>query len=742
MNKAFIWIILLGLIASGGMLLRSSTYAQGDQLATLEAEAGVFQVREAAAEQYNSVSGTVALTEGATLRWEPNAIGTVDFFNGLAIPVSTTGTTASEIAINRLSSNDAETPVTLSQTEGRVTYSLRNGLASGEAVMVESQSGATVRFADGIVELVEGTVLRDASALSSFSWRDVSNGTFNIGSFAVDFADSANCAVEFTPGVMVYNPGSATSPTRVGVDGNVRFNATNPDMATEIVINDLLIIVDGLGDLSICGNAEQSLEITANQVDEPVRIISLEDGDPIVSLLEQATITFGPGTGNPLQDPSLIVPFGPTAANATGCPAGTTATVNGIGLVVTETTPCEPDEENGNPGFELAWRGPALTPPAATAIEYGNPDFKPLQIGEPTCPEFVLHQSDLTGNLEIYRLGETEDDPVSSRNLSQGGLDTFNLSGALSPDGQYVAFASTRDGGNFNYDIYVTDVNGEEIQRATVNDRAVDMNPVWSPLGEQIVYQSNLAGDNWDLRIFDVTTNENEALTNTPSDEIDPHFSPDGEQVVFMSNRPFTNDDGINVIGRWQIYVLDIASGEVTRVSDGTANDYAPIYSSDGEFLAFLSDRDNDSNSALFISDADGSNITRVSAQNRVANDPVWAEDGSSLAYQSQIIGENSVDIFTYNVATGGTAQLTDSEGAGSLINQGPAFACYDPGQLLLSSNVDGDFELYSIPTRVTTPVDFATDAMQLTDNDAVNDAAPLSSPRNSDSGFDYSLPS
>ncbi len=62
----------------------------------------------------------------------------------------------------------------------------------------------------------------------------------------------------------------------------------------------------------------------------------------------------------------------------------------------------------------------------------------------------------------------------------------------VSPDGQWVAFMSQRDG---NWDIYVVDINGENLTRLT-HDPANDGLPAWSPDGRYLAFLSD-RGNEW-----------------------------------------------------------------------------------------------------------------------------------------------------------------------------------------------------------------------------------------------------
>jgi TolB protein len=70
------------------------------------------------------------------------------------------------------------------------------------------------------------------------------------------------------------------------------------------------------------------------------------------------------------------------------------------------------------------------------------------------------------------------------------------------------------------------------------------------------------------------------ALTDDETDTT-PAPSPDGKKVAFMSYRD----------GDWEIYIVDVESEEVTRLTDQVGQDGLPTWSPDGKVIAFVSNR-------------------------------------------------------------------------------------------------------------------------------------------------------
>ena len=66
-------------------------------------------------------------------------------------------------------------------------------------------------------------------------------------------------------------------------------------------------------------------------------------------------------------------------------------------------------------------------------------------------------------------------------------------------------------------------------------------------------------------------------ITSGDWDDITPAPSPNGEKIAFASNRN----------GFWDLYLLDLASGNVTQLTNTPQYEGAPTWSPDGSFLAF-----------------------------------------------------------------------------------------------------------------------------------------------------------
>ena len=705
MKKMLIGVALVAIFA---IAISSVAFAQTD-MATLQVFAGEVELRQDNQTDYQLISNnTVQLQEGTNLRWESSASGSIEFFNGLAIPVNgISSPTPAEITLT-----DSTSGVAISQTSGRVLYSLQN--APSQVYIEDTQGGAEVNLSQGAVQITQSEALEATGIQSSLTWNIGSVGSLQARTFFVDFSNELDCYYSFAPQVDIYNLGSATAPTQIGVSGSVQFSTIDPDRVTEIFLSDSKkLVIDGIATVNICGQENWNLSIEVVESSEPILIANVDTGSPITTAVNNEITVFGPGSGTPFQLPSGIGTTPPTITS-TACIAGETVVVDGEAFINADSTGCETD------------------------VERGNPEWEALAIGEETCPEFLVYSTDETSNLELFRLGEVEEDPVAVRNISNGGLNTVNVETATSPDSQYIAFTSNRDG---NYEIYVASIDGQFIQRATVNNFAVDIDPVWSPTGDVLAYMSNVDG-NWEIRELDLITGVSRSITENRANDVNPTFSPDGQSLYFASDRPFTNNSGVTVLGQWQIYEFNRFSGVLTRISDGEANDTSPRVSPDGSLIAFTSDRDSDTNNAIFIMDLDGENVERISAEDGDAFNYTWSADGSRIGYNLELNDGTPSDVYIYDFNEELNIQVTDSSGElRSAIDTEPTFLCFSDSEMVVTSDVDGDYDLYmiTIPLADEDPLDM-TLQNNLTDN-TFSDRSSVNSPKESDTNATSLLP-
>ena len=149
--------------------------------------------------------------------------------------------------------------------------------------------------------------------------------------------------------------------------------------------------------------------------------------------------------------------------------------------------------------------------------------------------------------------------------------------------------------------------------------------PAWSPDGSKIAFAGQSNDGKSDLFVLDVASGDLARVTNDRYTDADPSWSPDGTSLVFASDRTRYGAEG-----RHNLFLVDLATLDVRYLTYGNWTDQTPSWSPDGREIAFASDRDGAF--ALYTVGTDGSG-SRVSRTLGTSLDPAWTPDGKSLLF-------------------------------------------------------------------------------------------------------------
>ena len=165
-----------------------------------------------------------------------------------------------------------------------------------------------------------------------------------------------------------------------------------------------------------------------------------------------------------------------------------------------------------------------------------------------------------------------------------------------------------------------------------------DFDPAISPDGLSVVFASNRRSG-WDLYLLDLSTGNIAALTATLSYEGHPTWSPDG---LWLAYEVYAGDD-------LDLWILRVdGSAAPIQLTNAPFLDASPDWGPDGRRIAFVSDRDGFPD--VFVVNLDDPDETR-----RFANltqsagiaeaDPVFSPDGQSVAYSARGDGLDFINV-------------------------------------------------------------------------------------------------
>lgn len=189
-----------------------------------------------------------------------------------------------------------------------------------------------------------------------------------------------------------------------------------------------------------------------------------------------------------------------------------------------------------------------------------------------------------------------------------------------------------------SYQLLVADSDGEGARIAFQSPFPI-MSPAWSADGEWLAYVS-FEGNSSAIFVQRISSGERRRVSARIGHNGAPAFSPDGKKLAVTLG---------GSAGNYDIYLLDLSSQGLTRITDDPATDTEPAWSPDGQNLYFTSDRGG-APQIYSIPARSGAQAQRVSFGVPYAARPRVSPDGKQLALMVQ---EGSVSrIATIDLAT------------------------------------------------------------------------------------------
>ena len=308
--------------------------------------------------------------------------------------------------------------------------------------------------------------------------------------------------------------------------------------------------------------------------------------------------------------------------------------------------------------------------------------FNQLLEGSPKR-DIVLKLAGLTGDAyHVQRLRTEGSDDYEQTFTEKGNIMTFaakftdDYSPAISPNGKWLVFASTR---LQNAELYLIDLTDRSLQQLTHTDELDEYMPAFSPDGQSIAFVTERTRGGMMLPpvqasgsdpsraaiyLMDVNGRNQRALIDVGGADRAPVFSPDGKKIAFESKAPIAQtadtDSNTEIDETLEIYVIDADGTNKTQLTHNNVDDGHPTWSPNGKQIAFTSMVENIYQ--IFIVNAAGGTAKQLTFSDASHYHPIFTSDGKRIIYVSS--GHNHYTIWTMNADGSNKTQLTNHIGA------------------------------------------------------------------------------
>lgn len=263
---------------------------------------------------------------------------------------------------------------------------------------------------------------------------------------------------------------------------------------------------------------------------------------------------------------------------------------------------------------------PSIAPSTLPSDEVQFPPTADLAPAWSSDAQWIAFERQENGTSSIFLV---RPDGTDLHRLSDGGRPTW------SPDGAWIAFEFQPAGEKVA--IFRIRTDGSDLQRLT-DGVADEGNPAWSPDGSTIAYQSERdccdgSSGTHGIWLMNADGSNQQRRTDVVGGaDVDPAWSPDGRKIAFSSTRD------AELVGRgptpMTIWTIDVASGDLQRISQMDGVNAAPTWSADGSVLAWWEVTSGE----LVIH-----NLTLFTEQSLgwPASEPAWSPGGGMIAYST-----------------------------------------------------------------------------------------------------------
>ncbi len=349
------------------------------------------------------------------------------------------------------------------------------------------------------------------------------------------------------------------------------------------------------------------------------------------------------------------------------------------------------------------WGDGMIRPYLATTAKYGMDRASEELFGLTTDSLSSLWQKSVRKTYEPYVKGDTIQ-PVGRKMFTPKNSGELNLSPVLSPNGKYITFISNKN--VISVDILMARVKDRKVIKtlssALRQTHIDDFNYIesagsWSPDGKKYVLKTFSKGRNM-LLIANLEGNDvdvsSEIMVKGVQSFDNPEWSPDGNKILMT---------GL-VNGQSDLYTYNLKTEEVSQLTNDQYSDLHATWSSDGEQIAFISERGSDTrlsqqvygNYRLCMMDVETGDIRVLPVfPGSDVLSPSFGPNDQSLYFLSHADGFRN--LYEYDLQSGQAYKLTDFiTGISGITDLAPAYSVSnETGEIAYTLYSDGRYQIY-----------------------------------------------
>ena len=252
-----------------------------------------------------------------------------------------------------------------------------------------------------------------------------------------------------------------------------------------------------------------------------------------------------------------------------------------------------------------------------------------------------------------------------------------DLMKALTGSGDFFlsTLAVAKGGGKNQRDIWIVKPTGRNLKQIS-RLPGTAMSPSWSPDGRFVVF-SHMDDRTHALGVWDRLTNQVQRIRFPGNTVIGPVFMPDNKVAVSLSTNKYPD-----------IYLLNRTFQKEGALEESDAINVSPSFDATGRRMAFCSSRSG--GPQIFMKELGSGAVTRVSKQGSYNTEPTMSPDGTLVAFSR--LTDTGHRIFVQDLVTGIERQVTFGPGS----DEQPSFAP-DSYFLAFTSNRSGQKQVYLI---------------------------------------------